>query len=51
MRLRAIDATPLVIPFTTRFAHASASRSETASLWVTVTTDDGVTGQGESCPH
>ena len=51
MRLRSIDATPLVIPFTTRFAHASASRSETASLWVTVTTDDGVTGQGESCPR
>lgn len=51
MRLRSIDATPLVIPFTTRFAHASASRSETASLWVTVTTTDGVTGQGESCPR
>lgn len=51
MHLRAIDATSLVIPFTTRFAHASATRSETASLWVTVATADGVTGQGESCPR
>ncbi|MFN7976793.1 MAG: enolase C-terminal domain-like protein [Vicinamibacterales bacterium] len=51
MFLRAIDATPLVIPFTTRFAHAAATRSETASLWVTVTTGDGVVGQGESCPR
>jgi len=51
MRLHAIDATPLVIPFTTRFSHASATRAETASLWVTATTGDGVTGQGESCPR
>lgn len=51
MRLHTIDATPLVIPFTTRFAHASATRGETASLWVTVTTHDGVTGHGESCPR
>ncbi len=51
MRLTTLDARPLLIPFTTRFAHASAARSETASLWVTVTTSDGVTGQGESCPR
>lgn len=51
MRLHTIDASALVIPFTTRFAHASATRAETASLWVTVTTADGVTGQGESCPR
>ena len=51
MRLSALDARPLLIPFTTRFAHASAARSETASLWVTVRTSEGVTGQGESCPR
>lgn len=51
MRLASIDAGPLVIPFTTRFSHASATRAETASLWVTATTRDAVTGQGESCPR
>ena len=51
MRLAALTATPLVIPFTTRFRHASAERTETASLWVEVTSDAGHSGRGESCPR
>jgi L-alanine-DL-glutamate epimerase-like enolase superfamily enzyme len=49
--LRSLEMTPLVIPFTTRFAHASAERSETSSVVVTVTTATGVVGIGEGCPR
>ena len=42
---------PLVIPFTTRFKHASAERSETSSVLVTAQTSDGVVGIGEGCPR
>ena len=49
--LRALDAAPLTIPFTTRFAHASAARDETAAVVVTARGADGVTGVGEGCPR
>lgn len=51
MHLRALQFSTLVIPFTTRFRHASAERAETSTAWVTATTDTGVVGQGESCPR
>jgi L-alanine-DL-glutamate epimerase-like enolase superfamily enzyme len=43
--------TSLVIPFTTRFKHASADRGETASVVVTATAVDGTVGVGEGCPR
>jgi L-alanine-DL-glutamate epimerase-like enolase superfamily enzyme len=43
--------TPLVIPFTTRFKHASADRGETSSVVVTATAADGTVGVGEGCPR
>jgi L-alanine-DL-glutamate epimerase-like enolase superfamily enzyme len=46
----AIVAGELRIPFKVAFRHASAARSETASLWVTAHTAHGV-GAGESCPR
>jgi L-alanine-DL-glutamate epimerase-like enolase superfamily enzyme len=49
--LRALEMTPLVIPFTTRFKHASADRGETASVVVTATASDGTIGVGEGCPR
>jgi L-alanine-DL-glutamate epimerase-like enolase superfamily enzyme len=49
--LRALDAAPLTIPFTTRFAHASADRGETATIVVTATSAAGVVGVGEGCPR
>ena len=51
IRVRAVVASPLVIPFTTRFRHASAERAETSSLWVEATPHAGVVGFGESCPR
>ncbi len=41
----------LRIPFRTAFSHASATRSETQSLWVEACTSDGTMGYGESCPR
>ncbi|MGE0363639.1 MAG: mandelate racemase/muconate lactonizing enzyme family protein [Vicinamibacterales bacterium] len=49
--LAALDAASLAIPFTTRFAHASAARDETAAIVVTVRGADGVVGVGEGCPR
>ena len=40
----------LRIPFKTTFRHASAERSETASVWVEARSED-VVGYGESCPR
>ena len=40
----------LRIPFKTTFRHASAERSETASVWVEAQSED-VVGYGESCPR
>lgn len=41
----------LCIPFRTSFKHASATRSETQSLWVEARAQDGTVGYGESCPR
>lgn len=41
----------LRIPFRTSFKHASATRTETQSLWVEARTKDGIAGYGESCPR
>lgn len=49
--LRSLEMTPLVIPFTTRFKHASADRGETESVVVTATAADGTVGVGEGCPR
>ena len=49
--LRSLEMTPLVIPFTTRFRHASAERGETSSVVVTATTVEGLVGTGEGCPR
>ena len=51
IHLRAVVSSPLVIPFTTRFRHASADRAETSSLWVEASSEAGVVGCGESCPR
>ena len=49
--LQSLAMTPLVIPFTTRFRHASAERGETSSVVVTATTAAGIVGTGEGCPR
>jgi L-alanine-DL-glutamate epimerase-like enolase superfamily enzyme len=49
--LRSLEMTPLVIPFTTRFKHASADRGETSSVVVTAMAADGTSGSGEGCPR
>lgn len=41
----------LCIPFRTAFRHASATRTETQSLWVEARAEDGTVGYGESCPR
>jgi L-alanine-DL-glutamate epimerase-like enolase superfamily enzyme len=51
LHLRALAMTPLVIPFTIRFTHASADRGETSSVVVAATADDGRVGVGEGCPR
>jgi L-alanine-DL-glutamate epimerase-like enolase superfamily enzyme len=51
IRLRSLAIRRLAIPFTARFRHASAERSETSSVWVAATSADDVMGYGESCPR
>lgn len=51
MRLASLRFSTLDIPFTTRFQHASAARTETSTVWITAETADGVIGHGESCPR
>jgi len=41
----------LQIPFTEKFSHAAATRTHTESIWVTVSTQDGLVGYGEGCPR
>lgn len=41
----------LCIPFHTVFRHASATRSETQSLWVEARSSGGTVGYGEGCPR
>ena len=51
MRIEAIEARRLSIPFKVAFKHASAERSVMQSLWVGVRSSDGETGAGEGCPR
>ncbi|MDA0345956.1 MAG: hypothetical protein O3C20_00990 [Verrucomicrobia bacterium] len=39
------------IPFNVSFKHASAERTSTQSIWITVRSDSGHMGHGESCPR
>ena len=50
MRLEQLALSELHIPFRTTFRHASAERSETASIWVEARSE-GFVGYGESCPR
>jgi L-alanine-DL-glutamate epimerase-like enolase superfamily enzyme len=49
--IRAVSARALEIPFKVSFAHASATRHATQSLWVEVQDEQGDTGYGEGCPR
>jgi len=51
VRLAALTARPLAIPFNVSFRHASAERSAMQSLWVEARADDGDIGYGEGCPR
>lgn len=51
IRIEALRMRPLDIPFRTTFAHASAVRAKTASVWVEACSADGETGYGEGCPR
>ena len=50
MRLEQLTLSELHIPFKSTFRHASAERSETATIWVE-THAAGHVGYGESCPR
>jgi L-alanine-DL-glutamate epimerase-like enolase superfamily enzyme len=49
--IRSVSARVLEIPFKVSFAHASATRHATQSLWVEVQDEQGHTGHGEGCPR
>jgi L-alanine-DL-glutamate epimerase-like enolase superfamily enzyme len=49
--IRELRFMTLAIPFKVAFRHASAERAETSSVWVESTSENGVTGRGESCPR
>lgn len=51
MPIKDLRAHPLEIPFKQVFVHASAIRTQTESVLVIVTNDDGVEGIGEGCPR
>ncbi|HET7597745.1 MAG TPA: enolase C-terminal domain-like protein [Burkholderiales bacterium] len=51
MKLAAIAARTLQIPFNVAFRHASAERSAMQSLWVEARAEDGTVGYGEGCPR
>jgi len=51
IRIRSLDVTRLHIPFTVAFRHASAERSQTATIWAEVVSGSGIVGHGESCPR
>ena len=46
-----LHAQSLRIPFRSTFKHASASRAQTAAVWVRARADSGSTGYGEGCPR
>lgn len=49
--MKSLQVQSLDIPFKQAFAHASAVRSTTESVLVTVVSDAGATGIGEGCPR
>lgn len=49
--IKTFSVQSLSIPFKQTFAHASAVRTETESVLITVVSDTGVTGIGEGCPR
>lgn len=51
MKISSFHLTPLEIPFNHTVAHASASRSVTESVLVTVHSAEGLVGVGEGCPR
>lgn len=51
MRISRLHLTPLEIPFKHTVVHASASRSVTESVVVTVHSTEGLVGMGEGCPR
>ncbi len=51
MVIDSINCYQLHIPFRTAFSHSSATRVKTESIWVEITSDNGLTGYGESCPR
>lgn len=50
MRVKAIEAHALQIPFKVAFSHASADRAATQTVWVTARGDRHI-GYGEGCPR
>jgi L-alanine-DL-glutamate epimerase-like enolase superfamily enzyme len=49
--IRSLSARALAIPFKLAFAHASATRSATQSIWVEAAGACGSIGYGEGCPR
>lgn len=50
MKIEAIEARALQIPFKSAFRHASAARAEMQSVWVEARAE-GLAGYGEGCPR
>jgi L-alanine-DL-glutamate epimerase-like enolase superfamily enzyme len=50
VRVKAIEARALQIPFKVAFSHASADRAATQTVWVTARGDQHI-GYGEGCPR
>lgn len=51
MRIKTLRFHRLSIPFKVAFKHSSAFRNTTESIWVEADGDNGLTGNGESCPR
>ncbi len=51
MKISGLEIRRLQIPFRVSFKHASAERKQTESAWVTLRTENGIEGHGESCPR
>lgn len=51
VRIDTLRLRELRIPFKRAFKHASASRSETSSVWVEALAGGTIVGQGEACPR
>ena len=51
LKIKSLEFRELNIPFKISFSHASASRNETQSIWVTIKSECGLIGYGEGCPR